>query len=161
MKSIGRVFLMLLVGGVAFAETHTMTLWVTPPTHNVDGTEIQPGGIIGYWWFVSDEPFDSVSSFVGEPIETTVTDTDDATELPVVHEFDDSPANHSVYATAVVRGWGGLDSAPFIPIAEIPWEVVQTPAVTPNPPSGLRADNRQCETVSWQFTCVLLDSETP
>ena len=156
--------LLLLLPVAAWAEIHIMTLTVDKPLLDVSGNTLGPKDITGYRWYVSmDEPFTSLEGFAGEPVETDVVwhaDTgeviDDATSLPITHKFPDEISNHTVYVTAVVRGWGGLDSVPFMPVVEIQWEVVATPAVTPNPPRNLRFIDRICSTGNWRRLCNIL-----
>ena len=165
MKFTRWLMFVLLLPIIAQAETYKMTLKADPPLKDVSGNTLEPKDIIGYKYYVSlDVPFANLSEFTGDPIvKDVVWDlasgdiVDDATELVLTYDFPDEPSSHTVYATIVVRGRGGLDSVPFMPVIAPAWEVVDAPRVAPNPPINLRVIDRVCSAKSWRWICNILN----
>ena len=158
MKVCLSFLLLLVVSLVTQAEISTMAVTVEPPTKYIDGTPIESGGIVGYRYYTSlDEPFTNLTDFAGEVTEVLVVEengeiVEDATELVLTFDFDDSPTIHKLYTTVVVIGARGLDSVPFIPVKPLGWEVARVPS-PPGPVRSLRFVPGECRAKLPHFIC--------
>lgn len=147
-----------------WAEMHTMTLKAVAPLADVNGNPLDPGDIVGYEYYISlDIPVTDVSEFVDAPItKDVIRDSvtgdviDDGTELELVYDFPNAAITHAVYTTVVVKGKGGLNSVPFMPVQAFSWEVVEVVGAEPNPAQTLRAVHRMCSTGDWRWVCNML-----